>query len=57
MDCSELVKDQVNKGECREFSTGQKGNQVTQTSIYTVDRGAWWATIHGVAQSQTGLGD
>ena len=22
-----------------------------------MDRGAWWATVHGVAQSQTGLSD
>ena len=21
----------------------------------TMDRGAWWATVHGVTQSQTGL--
>ena len=23
----------------------------------TVDRGAWWATVHGVAKSRTGLND
>ena len=23
----------------------------------SVDRGAWWATVHGVAKSQTRLGD
>ena len=23
----------------------------------SMDRGAWWATVHGVAQSQTGLND
>ena len=52
MDQSELglVKDQVNTGQCREFSAGQKGNQITQTNIYTMDRRAWWATVH----SQTG---
>ena len=22
-----------------------------------VDRGSWWATVHGVAKSQTGLSD
>ena len=22
-----------------------------------MDRGAWWATVHGVAKSQTGLSD
>ena len=22
-----------------------------------MDRGAWWATVHGAAQSQTGLSD
>ena len=30
MDWSELVKGQVNKEQCREFSTGEKGNQITQ---------------------------
>ena len=57
MDWSELVKGQVNKKQYREFSTGQKGNWITQTSMYTMDRGAWWAPIHGVVQSQTGLGN
>jgi len=23
----------------------------------SIDRGAWWATVHGVAKSQTGLRD
>ena len=23
----------------------------------SMDRGAWWATVHGVAKSQTGLSD
>ena len=23
----------------------------------SMDRGAWWATVHGVAKSQTGLND
>ena len=35
------------------------GEQGTQSSILAwrirMDRGAWWATVHGVTKSQTGL--
>ena len=27
----------------------------THSSIRTLDRGAWWATVHGVTKSQTRL--
>ena len=29
----------------------------THCSILAMDRGAWWATIHGVAKNWTGLSD
>ena len=29
----------------------------THSSILAMDRGAWWATVHGVAESQTQQGD
>jgi len=36
-------------------------DMATHFSIFSwrtpMDRGAWWATVHGVAKSQTGLGD
>ena len=35
-----------------------KGNPLQYCSLEnTIDRGAWWATVHGVAKSQTGLSD
>ena len=34
------------------------GNPLQSSCLeYPMDRGAWWAKIHGVAQSQTGLRD
>ena len=36
-------------------------DMATHSSIFAwripMDRGAWWATVHGVAKSQTRLGD
>ena len=38
-----------------------EGGMVTHSSILAwkmpMDRGAWWATVHGVAKSQTQLSD
>ena len=34
------------------------GNPVQYSCLENpIDRGAWWATVHGVAKSQTGLRD
>ena len=34
------------------------GNPLQSSCLeYPMDSGAWWAKIHGVAQSQTGLRD
>ena len=38
------------------FSGGGNGNPLQYSCLEnSVDRGAWWAAVHGVAQSQTGL--
>ena len=35
-----------------------KGNPLQYSCLENpMDRGAWWATVHGVAKSQTGLND
>ena len=35
-----------------------KGNPLWYSCLDNpMDRGAWWATVHGVAKSQKGLGD
>ena len=35
-----------------------KGNPLQYSCLGNLmDRGAWWATVHGVAKSQTGLSD
>ena len=34
----------------------EKG-MATYSSILAMDRGAWWATVYGVAESQTQQGD
>ena len=37
---------------------GGNGNPLQYSSLEnSVDRGAWWATVHGVAKSQTQLKD
>ena len=36
---------------------GRSPEEVMRTLKNPVDRGAWWATVHGVAKSQTGLSD
>jgi len=37
-------------------SGGGKGNPLQYSCLENpVDRGAWWATVHGVTQSQTRL--
>ena len=34
------------------------GNPLQYSCLeYSMDRGAWWATVHGVAKSQTRLSD
>ena len=40
-------------------STGEgNGNPLQYFCLENpMDRGAWWATVHGVAKSQTGLSD
>ena len=38
------------------FPGGRNGNQVQYSCLEnSMDRGAWWATVHGVAKSQTQL--
>ena len=35
---------------------GGHGNPLQYSSLENpMDRGAWWATVHGIAKSQTGL--
>ena len=34
-----------------------ENEMATYSSILAMDRGAWWATVHGVAESQTQQGD
>ena len=37
---------------------GGNGNPLQYSCLGNpMDRGAWWATVHGVAKSQTGLGN
>ena len=37
---------------------GGHGNPLQCSSLESpMDRGAWWATVHGVAKSRTGLSD
>ena len=37
---------------------GGNGNPLQYSCLENpMDRGAWWATIHGITKSQTGLGD
>ena len=42
-----------------ERSTGERNGNALQYSCLenTMDRGAWWATIHGVTKSRTRLSD
>ena len=42
-----------------ERSPGEGNGNPLQYSCLenSMDRGAWWATVHGVTKSQTGLGD
>ena len=35
--------------------SGRSPEEVMRTLKNPVDRGAWWATVHGVAKSRTGL--
>ena len=38
------------------YSEGGNGNLLQYSYLENpMDRGAWWATVHGVAKSQTGL--
>ena len=41
------------------FSTGEGNGTPLQYSCLEnpMDRGAWWAAVHGVAKSRTGLSD
>ena len=43
----------------QEDSLGEGNGNPLQDSCLgnPVDRGAWWATVHGVSRSQTGLKD
>ena len=40
-------------------SPGEKNSYPLQYACLenSIDRGAWWATVHGVTNSQTGLSD
>ena len=62
---AQLVKDPPSMQETRVRFLGwedplEKG-YATHSSILawriTLDQGAWWGTVHGVAKSQTGLND
>ena len=38
------------------FPEGEHGNPLQYSCLENpMDRGAWWATVHGVKKSQTGL--
>ena len=54
-----MVKDLP--ANAREGEHGGRGEHGTQSSILAWrtprDRGAWWATVHGVAESRTRLSD
>ena len=40
------------------FPGGRKGNPLQYSCLKSpMDRGAWWATVHGVAKSRTRLSD
>ena len=40
------------------FSEGRNGNPLQYSCLENpMDRGAWWATVHGVAKSWTQLSD
>ena len=38
-------------------SPGERNGNPLHYSCLSMDRGAWWATVHGVAKSQTQLSD
>ena len=39
-------------------SGGENGNQLQYSCLKnSIDRGLWWAIVHGVTKSQTGLSD
>ena len=55
----------ANAGDCRDIGSipgsggslgGGNGNLLHYACLEnSIDRGAWWATVHGVAKSQTWL--
>ena len=56
-----MVRNPPSKQETQLRSLGwedplEKG-MATYSSILAMDRGAWWATVYGVAESQTQQGD
>ena len=41
-------------GQNYNFIVKEKGNPLQYSCLeYPMDRGAWWATVHGVAETQT----
>ena len=58
---AQMVRNPPSKQETQLRSLGwedplEKG-MATYSSILAMDRGAWWATVYGVAESQTQQGD
>ena len=55
------AKDIRDAGSIPELGRSLKQEMAIHSSILAwripMDRGAWWATVHGVAKSQTGLRD
>ena len=60
-----VKKPTANAGDIRDVNSipdpgrstgGGNGNPLQYSCLENfVDRGAWWATVHGVSKSQTGL--
>ena len=50
------VRDVDSIPECGRSSEGGNGNRLQYSSLNnSMDRGAWWATAHGVTKGQTEL--
>ena len=50
------IRDAVSMPGSGRSPGGRHGNPLQYSYLEKpIDRGAWWVTVHGVAQSQTGL--
>ena len=56
LDNAGVTRDSGSIPELRRSPRGGNGNPFQYSCLEdSMDRGAWWATVHGVAQSPTGL--